>query len=356
MVRAIQTVFEQFNIEINLSRNICLFDSLNPLIAGKQSGHLIIDGYYHQDSNEARLFYETVIQHVNPEYRTYVDPKVYSDIQQFRLLGSQKPGSHRFKKFLDSWSYNHEIIKYEYIEEPESPDHRFLLQFAASAISFIAESKPLFCLDSTVSNRTFISPLSDLSPSLISSAIQLLAKHGKMSTDDPRFPFQYSHVDGPFIILKRLRSSYCSSCKRPHENENPFLFITQYHEVCYSCRRSSHKIHLGQIYSSSLSPVLIQVSQPIIQSILPRLDYINDLRMEKYLNNFPYTPSLQSQKFSHKFIKAILKYPAQYPLRSQPHHPHQPQFSIIPPRILIQQKQSLKLISKFRNKITSLLS
>jgi len=84
---AIERVFLSHNVNYHKDRNLLVFSSHGP---AKRSFHIIIDGLYHSDNKQAKIFYLLVINELPGHLRQYVDGSVYSRNQNFRLLNNQK--------------------------------------------------------------------------------------------------------------------------------------------------------------------------------------------------------------------------------------------------------------------------
>lgn len=63
----------------------------------KRSGHVVLTGRYQKNSEESKEFYEQVVSLLPEELRKFVDPKVYSVKQNWRLLYCGKLGTNRPK-------------------------------------------------------------------------------------------------------------------------------------------------------------------------------------------------------------------------------------------------------------------
>ena len=99
-------VLADLRIETNISRDLLLYSSHG---SNKRSWHILINNKCHDGNKEARAFYQAVLVKVrvltNGKYMQseFIDPGVYSPRQQFRLIGSQKPGTGRPKIFCEQF-------------------------------------------------------------------------------------------------------------------------------------------------------------------------------------------------------------------------------------------------------------
>ena len=51
--------------------------------------------------------------------------------------------------------------------------------------------------------------------------------------------------ENTIVELKTLNPYYCRTCKRTHDNENPFIFINPMKRVYFNCRRTKKREFVG---------------------------------------------------------------------------------------------------------------
>ena len=162
-----------------------------------------------------------------------LDPAVYSSFQQFRLLGSQKFGSGRVKKFIPEWVYEKtQSIKYKH--DPSF----FVTKGAAGQLLecryFLDDS--LVCSFYTYEDRKLVATKEKLKLEFKPCEISEEEYTHVVQKLDPS-EFVIRSQEGSRIDLQRLASTYCSVCDRFHENENPYIFKAS--DVwLFNCRRS----------------------------------------------------------------------------------------------------------------------
>lgn len=232
LIEAIKTVLSGYNIKIDPIRDILIFSSHGET---KKSYHVIVDHYYHSDNINAYCFYEKVVDLLPGQYRPFIDHSVYKTVQQFRMLGNSKFGTNRVKK----WHQRGEYLPNDL--------------FKASLISYISECQELPSFEDSKQfeeEKDYTSI--DLDDSdLVTGAMKLLGNYLGIKTTSSEFPFYYEDTVDNFIILKRLRPTECRVCRRIHENENPFMFISD--GVLYlNCRREpdNKSIRIGYLRSA----------------------------------------------------------------------------------------------------------
>lgn len=249
LIEQIISVLESFNIKLKLNIDLIICTSHRE---DKRSYHIIVNNYSHANNIEAKFFYELVIKNIQPEYKQYIDAKVYSSMQQFRILGSRKIGKENVKIFNEVWQYKGQTIKYMYPVYVESENHKQILQLNASLITTTSNCKILPILIPEQIYRKYDDPnWTGITKEEAQKALQLLAGMNSVSYKDPSFPFTMGDIHDHFVLLKRKNRSTCRICNRIHENENPYLFIIGNQKtVWFDCRRSQNnkKLLVGKLY------------------------------------------------------------------------------------------------------------
>ena len=221
--RIVSQVLEGISEEMSSKGVAYSFDS-NCLVfsshgEGKFSVHIVIDKLYHNNSVEAKAFYQAVMTHVDPDLHYFdfhgsqhhtVDPSPYSKNQQFRLLGSSKIKRGRFKILAPMTTY-----------VPGNPGDddcvKNLRLFAASLVSFTSGCVEL---PSWVIARPprVIRPNDNITEDIYHQIINAF--------EASEFSLNYNVVsDGKDtnVRLRRSQASYCSIHNRVHDHDNGFL-------------------------------------------------------------------------------------------------------------------------------------
>lgn len=196
------------------SDNILVFTSHG---REKHSYHVIIDGFYHKNNKEAKEFYFRVCHNLPLIKSKYVDRAVYSSKQNFRLLGSSKEGSSRYKICS-----SHDQI-----------------DLKRTLVSYVDTETNIHLPISIPEIKLTLDKISD------SETKKIL----NMIPDSSNYSY-LRRVDS-YIILKRERPSYCQICQRIHDAENPYI-IVQHGDIFFNCRRNQKSLHLGYMYKSKL--------------------------------------------------------------------------------------------------------
>ena len=243
-------VLADLRVDINVAHDILLYSSHG---TNKRSWHIIINNRCHDGNKEARAFYDAVLAKVRiytgGKYMQseFIDPGVYSPRQQFRLIGSQKPGSGRPKIFYEDFVLAGVRYKHIYNEDVSDIQMKKLTVIYESLIGFTTGCSYLpSLLPERTGNPNNLGDLPDLESSIVQQCMNML----KSKLGD--CPFSIKTVQGHLIMLKRNAKSFCPICKREHQTENPYMFIIG-GKVYWDCRRSetgASKLMLGYLAMS----------------------------------------------------------------------------------------------------------
>lgn len=252
LIDAIIEVLKEKGVSINVHKDILIYTSHSMATEKKrkQSYHVIIDNHCHVNNIEAKAFYYKVTEHVKPEFEKWIDSAVYSSLQQFRTSESRKINTTRVKTFQPIWRYHDIEIKYEYPEEPDSPEHAFVMQLESSIIGYTGNCRFLPPFDPKPDQIKSYQDTDDVTHEEATEAIKLVGLAGKIDPSDSRFPYKFLGINGPIVMLKRIKSSKCKLCDRIHENENPYLLVVgEEKSVYFHCRRAANgkSLFLGKL-------------------------------------------------------------------------------------------------------------
>jgi hypothetical protein len=202
-----------------------------------------------------------------PEHwKGIIDTSMYKSTQQFRIAGSCKFGTDRFKIINNDLTLNY-LGKNGWIPkiEFESQEHKVLLAIEASLItqtvgsvlmpSLLDENEEKSMRIRSGEGKEYTEYFEPLSSENIKDALTLCHKVAGLEYGDPRFPYGYMRVvedngESSIILLKRRFPSCCRICNRIHEHENPFMLIIGLDRDIYlDCRRNEHnkKLYIGKL-------------------------------------------------------------------------------------------------------------
>lgn len=248
IITAIIKILQQYNISIDINKDILVFSSSND---SKLSYHIVVDNYAHINNLEAKAFYKLVKSNISEEYQSFIDKAVYSKLQQFRIVGSQKHKSGRMKKLLETWDYDGIPVKYEYPEPPENEHHKYMMELGCSLVANAAYCSILPRFYEGDANRQY--EQYDLSDDQVQRVLMMFENYIGFSRRSKDFPFYIRKIENSTITFTRKRPSYCKLCKRIHEHDNPYVFVKE-SNVFYACPRSiSEFVNIGDIPTELVS-------------------------------------------------------------------------------------------------------
>lgn len=245
--KAIESVASTKDVQFSLSKDICLYCSSN---AKKQSFHLVINNWCFTNYQEAKAFAKCVVSKMSAKYMKWVDMKVYKSLQQFRMIGSSKPGAERYKVLVKKFKWDKKnYTTHEYPVKPDDEKHEFMIALQESLIGFTDTCQFLPSWEEHKPHEpSHISV--ELHRDEVDLALDCLAQHMNMSRRRLAVFFSLRDVVDGIINLQRLRPTFCSVCGRTHENENPYLRVvcgqdTDARHVHFNCRRTDESQFVG---------------------------------------------------------------------------------------------------------------
>lgn len=257
IIRSCIEVLKSKKIEIKVNKNILVYTSHSK---NKKSFHIIIDKYHHINNHEAKKFYNCVMEYFfkicdsvykdgNFHKSSFIDSKVYSTLQQFRILGNQKRGSNRPKVFNQKFLFEGNVINHIQSEKPRNKNHENLINLSKSLVSFVKECTPLpefLTEEEKMAIKGFKNIKID--DDIAKLAFESFKIYWKNNNDSDYLPFRFFKIVGQLITLKRLSPSKCEICNRIHDKENSYLFVLK-NNVYWNCRRSENgqSLFIGQI-------------------------------------------------------------------------------------------------------------
>lgn len=241
-----------YNVRLSLESDVLIYTShgqteKNGKLFEKQSYHIIFNNYCHGSNVEAKAFYDKVMLKLKVIYPNlppeWVDPKVYSPTQNFRMIGSTKQNCYRPKIFCPRWKFRGQDVIYQYKEKGIDEHHQALIEVSDSLLGHCAGCQMLPNFAPKIERGLYVggSKLDDIPEAVAKAALQLLAAAIGKGVRDRDFPFELLSVAGPVASLKRLLPTMCSMCERVHEAENPYLLVLPSRKVYFYCRRNDEK-------------------------------------------------------------------------------------------------------------------
>ena len=178
------------------------------------SYHLVITNIYFPNSESIRMFAYNIINNIKKEYREVIDKHVYNRVQFFRLEGSSKENQHRYKWLIN----NRGKLSNRFLDGLITNTHNCVLY--AVKYKYI----------STTSTTTITAI----------DKIYIMKFQSNVCTIGHNGDFSIRNIVDNIIILNRNVPTYCDTCMRLHDNENPF--VIRLSGLTYFCCRRSNKL------------------------------------------------------------------------------------------------------------------
>jgi hypothetical protein len=220
----------------------------------KRSLHLITANISVQDAINNREVYHRCLQKVPPRYHPFIDHGVYSSIQQIRLLGSQKIGTERPKKALNSFTFEGKLYLRK-IPDGIAPEMEKLYLLERSLIERAANT---MLLPNLIPPKEIED--SGMNLDLVIAEEDCKDVIGRVNNK----LFEFREIKQGVICFKRIAAGFCTICKRRHDHENAYAVITKRGEIRFYCRRAAKGQRfkfLGQLHSNFHLPSASEISE-----------------------------------------------------------------------------------------------
>lgn len=220
-------------LDLKLEKDIMIFTSHGK---DKKSYHIILDNYFLRNYHETKQLIKLILCDFSKLNR-FVDTKIYTSNRQFRLFGSCKLETSRFKVLLSEWKYKNKKVTYHCNDEVKI--------FLNSLVTNVNDSIFLDIFEETQK----VIPKQEDTNNWIKDGYDVLSDITEMYTKTfgPDVPFSFGCYDSGLITTRRIKPSFCDICNRIHEHENPYFLVKSNGDVCYSCRRTDSHVKIGNI-------------------------------------------------------------------------------------------------------------
>jgi hypothetical protein len=211
------------------TNNIYIFSSIAPN-GEKYSYHVVVDNWRHNNSFEAKCFYDRVIAEMPRDMADFVDHSVYKSVQQFRMLGNTKVDDYRPKIRVTHWDYLRELTLM-------GQDKQGYEEFAASLVTCVkhCQALPVEATKKWDNDDAEIHyPGLEHLERLVPSEYQLDLKSGLKS-----YGYRLQRREG-------IGKKECIVCHRTHgtntKGDNARIFMKG-NKVFFACFRDATKTH-----------------------------------------------------------------------------------------------------------------
>jgi len=256
LITSIITLLEQDGISVNIEEEVLIFTS-HGIENGEQkcSYHILLDGHVHTCVEEAKAFYNAVLNldNINKDFNYSVIDDIYQSNKSLRMLWCHKENSSRTKIFNETFTYLGTSYTHKFSAKAYNSTHRDMQILALSLITFSDGCKILPKYTEDIEHFAVV----NYTKEQVLEAVKLCRDY--FGDRD----FVYSHVtDKGLISLKRLRPSVCSICTKirgstqlgTHHSYPPYLSIINYSVYWYCGRAGKARIHLGNVTQSVSIP------------------------------------------------------------------------------------------------------
>jgi hypothetical protein len=261
-IDAVQTIL----IERNINYSVQNYFITTSHREGKMSFHIILDKLYHANHRESKLFYDKVINKLVEKNsflvskKNIVDSKVYSSLQNFRILWSSKKNKPNFKKQIDQITYKGILYKFDSITTPLY--NRSCIESIKKSLITTIQPEDILLIENEIKlNKEIKIKYADFEVSDQLTSIEQFFKifEAKNKIEDC---FDISEVKNNIIVLMRKKSCLCPICERVHDNQNAYLFIIG-NKIYFGCYRSNEKkIKIGEINGEINDPDSVSKIEP----------------------------------------------------------------------------------------------
>jgi hypothetical protein len=205
----------RFNIDLDISQ-VLIYESHSEQ---KRSYHVVINNYAFIDNANCQAFYDYIMVECPELFCKFID-NLYSSLQNFRMLYSQKHDSGRIKK-----PFSGKLGRFDIPEQSGDYNDKMKNSF----ITYIENCAIL-------PDIKVIKPINhiDLDPNISEYDIETKIRSLIPDCMEIKSEENYSYH------LKRISSGYCVICDRVHEHENA-LICYQDGQIIYRCWRDKRK-------------------------------------------------------------------------------------------------------------------
>jgi len=187
-------------------RDLVVTDSSGPTSNGwKFSYHILALPYAVEDNEEAREFTERVLDRLPPPVRKLVDPNVNKKTQNFRMLGSAKTGTKRYKCATSEAAATFGTAQGVGVSD-----------FFVTAASGTRVLPRVYTEAASQESKTNRTALTEKDP-VVRAALDLANEKGVT------VGHHLSEVRGTLLCFMRDEPSHCRICKETHHNDNSLM-------------------------------------------------------------------------------------------------------------------------------------
>lgn len=284
----IEKILEEFP-QLRVERDILIYKSDRNREGStyKASMHIVVHHIAFSDYLEVQAVFSAIKARIGDPFfvdgvsiweERIIDPSVNSKNQNFRCLGSHKPGKFNTKRLYSTWVYKGQIVRLQRNVTFLSDAHKWVTEMGESLISNVDDC---VILPNRVSQeerdrkeRRILKAkvIGDGSDELVKRCLDLLSERVGEDMTDCFDVYSMEERDNGvvFIQLKRLVPTLCPICSERsggsvyHERQNPYFRVVR-SNVYFACRRAfdanmrQMEAHLGTCFAMDVLPEELDV-------------------------------------------------------------------------------------------------
>lgn len=246
---------------------IMLFESKSNNSSGfieehKKSLHVIVYGWFLLNNKHTAALATLITEHIPSQWQSWIDLSVYSSRRSLRLFNNHKWNSDRVKLLdpLSPWQPSKSIGKMD----------PWPIILGASLVGNISDCNFLgnYYVEPP---KLLIENIENVNEDIVDRALQLC----KIMEKSENLPYKIRDIQNNLILLDRTAPSYCITCQRVHDNENPQIKLFN-SRLYWHCRRQNKATYIGSIhYNNNHSIDLEKDDNTIVIDETTTIDRIN---------------------------------------------------------------------------------
>ena len=194
----------------------------------KYSYHVILPTFICNRIIDMKEFFRKVMFHIPIKYHPCFDKSIYQSNQCLRIINCSK---------IDDVD---RILKEDLCDIPQNQLHnrpRDLVLLEKTLITYMSGEEKLIHYPELESKPKFITDKEGTGDIFNKIKDQINLPKG----------IEFMNESSNFINFKNEKGYMCPNCQRIHENENPYILISNKNKVYFYCRRKEKGIIIGQL-------------------------------------------------------------------------------------------------------------
>lgn len=236
---------EKFDKDIKIIE----YQSFPSLLEQKFSCHLIVPNYCFYANDCKNICNMLLTQIKNQSLNNMIDDKVYGKKRMLRIEGSTKLNSDRKKKLIYEKDENKEFIKLDGLITNLKNTKLLTTNnyYEDEKINYVSKNKNIKKLILKENDKKYDYTNEDIDI-IKKNIIKIISTINNWHLENNNKNtyiniFELDHIINNMAILKRIMPYECPECKRIHESQNPYIFISN-KKLFFHCRRSLNPVNI----------------------------------------------------------------------------------------------------------------